>query len=368
MKRTFEKIPTCARSKLIATYCLALAFTFPCITSAQDIKELETPEQRASALRSAVVENFGTPEQIEFFKHPHQNPGAKASLLSRSYSQMEPSDIFLIVFSTQMYLGLQGGGPSQRSSAAIQSIPKSRFFSLLRSVIGSAPELPYMDSAVGAAQRQGEKVALAESHKEELSRQGKFQMESAQALVTRILSPAKSDEYKQGDYAEKAGLLFEAAYKVLDQQQLPNGYVVWLCDTRGMGGRSGDGAREEMIEVFPSDPKFRESMWDSLTQTQKWQAVTDALKGFFQSGADSLQDPKKATSFLSNLPQTSRGPGRDRVLESLGPDAAAIYDKSEGSQKLVLEQSANAVKAAFQFVLPMLIGDAQLPDAADTSN
>ncbi|MBV9295719.1 MAG: hypothetical protein JO145_09110, partial [Acidobacteriaceae bacterium] len=156
---------------------------------------------------------------------------------------------------------------SQNPSSGTSS-KTSRYLSLLQKITGSIP-------GVEAAQVTAAKAALAKAKKNMLAGQSRSRMREAEAMVAAVLSPSDLEEFEGGSYAVKASKLFQVGYVAMARESIPNALVLSMCDSLDEHNRRGGAARSGMAEMFPRDDRFSQAIWDSYTEEQRWQAVTD---------------------------------------------------------------------------------------------
>ena len=318
-----------------------------------------SPELEAQGIRLQVVEFASTqfgPSLLNDWNHP-------------SATWPTQADTFVMAFVKLMILEQTLKRPDDLVAANIKSAPTSasgtfRFLSrILGGTLGPAGDV--MDSVASAASRVPESSKVPSTVYE-------AHLREVQAIAHEVLPPTDYQAYvhaaETGDYPTQTSLLFRIDFEVLQRQPVVNPYVLWWCDMRGSDGRAGSRPLYDFPEIAPGDERFKAGAWNRFTPVQRWEAVDDGLKRWFQRTSAAMADPAQRVAFLASVKtvkeEKRRGPslGPDaaevnkETVAALGPQALETYDHGSPEERATLLGTATLFVEGLNSLLPMLMG------------
>lgn len=135
-----------------------------------------------------------------------------------------------------------------------------------------------------------------------------------QAIAQKVLTASDYQAYMHAvqseDYITQTALLYKMNYEVLNSQNIVNPYVLWWCDMRGRDGITGSRPTMGFAQIAPDDSRFKPPIWKASSETQRWIAVDDALKLFFQKTSSAMLDIIQRGLLLASMkPEAEAGAG-----------------------------------------------------------
>ncbi len=316
-------------------------------------------EAEAQSIRLQVVEFASTqfgPSLLNDWNHP-------------STTWPTQADTFVMAYVKLMMMEQTLERPDDLAAPKIKGSPTSASgaFRFLSRALGGGlgPAGDVLGSVGSAASRvpESEKVPsnVYEAHLREV-----------QAVAHEVLSPADYQAYvhaaETGDYAMQTSLLFTMDYEVFHRQPVVNPYVLWWCDMRGSDGRAGTRPLYDFPEIAPGDDRFKAAAWNGFTSVQRWEAVDDGLKQWFQRTSVALADPAQRVTLLASVKVQKEekkrrgafGPDAAEVnidlVSALGSEALAKYNHGSPEERATLLKTATLFVEGLNSLLPMLMG------------
>ena len=345
----------------------------------QSTQEESQAAAHALAKRQRIVTEFGSPAQRAAYestpggskpaklpKLPHNlknlGPGDLPAINDYLASRQQPSEVYDTVFASLTYPELYRAPllESNRYAHKTRAIARAEATALwkLYSLVPSQAGLMLERSAAGVGNRAEARI---EEHEEELVSLAR--MQESEKLLAMMLPAEEADEFRQGTYRLRAAKVFKAAGLALDKSELPNPYVLQLCDPNPRMDSYRAGTRARMAQLAPQNPGFIEANWRALSEPAKWRTVTEAQREFLRAGEtyfttapqeEPAGGPADANTFFEQLPP----PGaysNAAILMMMGPHGAAAWKQASPSERQRMERTAAATNAAFEILLNTLI-------------
>jgi hypothetical protein len=180
-------------------------------------------------------------------------------------------------------------------------------------------------------------------------------MANVKSLVGLYL-PDDAPGFDSLRWIQKTARLYQVIAMVIRGQVVPSPYALYLFDGRGVRAR-GEGVMPWIRGMFrPDDVRVKE--WDELTLGSQYQALQDAMAGYFTRAARQLTgSPADLDAFFSTFAHVNID---DKLmLQALGKSALSHFQSLSPAdpERAEMRRAAPAIYAGWQYLAFYVVGE-----------